>query len=118
MMAVHKLTATKIEKHKPTKNDESLADGNGLYLRFRRGVGGALSRVWMYTYKVGSKSVYLTLGEHQSQLIEWQIMVYGLADASVLTLEIARKIAVEMTAWRKRGIDPKQFIHSAIVQQE
>jgi len=58
------------------------------------------------------------LGEHQSQLNEWQIMVYGLADASVLTLEIARKIAVEMTAWRKRGIDPKQFIHSAIVQQE
>ena len=29
-MATLKLTATKIDKHKPTKNDENLADGNGL----------------------------------------------------------------------------------------
>lgn len=111
-MAAHKLTATKIDKYKPSKHDESLTDGNGLYLRFRKGQSGSFSRTWMYTYKAGTKSVYLTLGEHDAGLPEFETTIYRLALGSRLTLENARKIAVELTDWRKRNLDPKAFLQS------
>jgi integrase len=109
-MAAQKLTATKVERHKPLKNDEILSDGNGLYIRFRRGQGGAVSRVWMCTYKVGTKSIYLTLGDHDSTLSDFDSILYKLPAASRLSLENARRIATEITDWRKRGLDPKEHI--------
>lgn len=108
-MPAFKLTATKVERHRPVKADESLTDGNGLYLRFRRGHSGGLSRVWMYTYKVGTKSSYVTLGEHNGSLSDFDIDLYSLPAGARLTLETARRIAAELTDWRKRGIDPKNF---------
>lgn len=113
-MAAQKLTATKIDKFKPTKNDETLADGNGLYIRFRRGHSGSVSRTWMYTYKVGTKSVYLSLGDHDASLPDFEISIYKLSPAARLTLETARRIATELTDWRKRGTDPKEFIHAEL----
>jgi hypothetical protein len=110
-MAAQKLTATKIDKHKPAKPDEFVSDGNGLYLRFRRGQTG-LSRTWMYAYKGGTKSVYLTLGEHETSLPAFETAIYRLPRGSRLTLENARKIAVELTDWRRRNVDPKEFLQS------
>ncbi|MGV3740946.1 MAG: Arm DNA-binding domain-containing protein, partial [Burkholderiaceae bacterium] len=75
-MAATKLTATRIDKHKPTKNDERLADGNGLSLRFRQSRTGSYSRIWMYGYKCGTKSVYLMLGEHEASLPAFEIAIY------------------------------------------
>lgn len=109
-----KLTTTKIEKYKTTKNDESLTDGNGLYLRFRKGQGGTLSRIWMYTYKVGTKSIYVTLGDYDASLSDFDVVLYKLETGAKLTLENARKIAVELTDWRKKDIDPKAFQQSEI----
>lgn len=113
-MAGQKLTATKIERYKPTKTDESLADGNGLSLRLRTGQTGRLSRTWMYGYKNGSKSIYLTLGEYQAGMPAFEASIYGLAPDATLTLETARKIAAELTDWRKRQRDPKTFLQSEI----
>ena len=113
-MAGQQLTATKIEKYKPTKADENLADGNGLSLRFRTGQNGRVSRVWMYSYKSGSKSVYLTLGDYQAGLPEFETGLYRLAPGAKLTLETARKIAAELTDWRKRKLDPKTFLQAEI----
>ncbi len=113
-MAAQKLTATRIDKYKPTKNDETLADGNGLYIRFRRGHAGGVSRTWMYTYKVGTKSVYIILGEHEASLSEFDISIYKLGPASRLTLDTARRMAAELTDWRKRGTDPKGFIQAEL----
>jgi integrase len=113
-MAAQKLTATKIDKYKPTKNDEALADGNGLYIRFRRGHSGGISRTWMYTYKVGTKSVYLSLGDHEASLPDFDVSIYKLSPAARLTLETARRIATELTDWRKRGTDPKEFIQAEL----
>ncbi|WP_420474269.1 tyrosine-type recombinase/integrase [Noviherbaspirillum sp. ST9] len=109
-MAAQKLTATKIEKYKPTKADESLSDGNGLSLRYRVGTAGRASRIWMYAYKADGKSVYLTLGDYLAGLPEFDIAVYGLTPGARLTLETARKIAQELTDWRKRKLDPKQHL--------
>ncbi|WP_426177375.1 tyrosine-type recombinase/integrase [Massilia sp. TWR1-2-2] len=109
-MAAQKLTATKIDRHKPTKNDEILADGNGLYVRFRRGVTGTISRTWMCTFKVGTKSVYIILGEHDSALSDIALTIYRLTAGTRLTLEIARRMALEVSDWRKRGLDPKQHL--------
>src|ERR1035441_9720311 len=111
-MATLKLTATKIDKHKPTKNDENLTDGNGLYLRFRKSQSGSLARIWMYTYKVGTKSLYLTLGEHEASLSDFDRAIYKLTVGARLTLETARKIAAELADWRQRGVDPKEFQQS------
>lgn len=113
-MAAHKLTATKIDKYKPTKNDEVLADGNGLYLRFRKGRTGIYSRYWMYAYKSGTKSFYLPLGEHNACLSAFETSVYKLAPAARLTLENTRKIAAELADWRKRGLEPKAFLQSEV----
>ncbi len=109
-MAVQKLTATKIDKYKPTTADENLTDGNGLYIRFRKGQTGSISRRWMYTYKVGTSSQYVSLGDHEAPLSDFEINLYQLAPNARLTLENARKIAIEMTARRKRGVMPKEFI--------
>lgn len=111
-MVGQKLTATKIDKYKPTTNDERLTDGNGLYLRFRMGETGALSRVWMYTYKVGTKSVYLTLGDYQAGLPDFETAIYRLTPGSKLTLETARRITAELNDWRKRRLDPKVFLQA------
>ncbi|MES2260555.1 MAG: tyrosine-type recombinase/integrase [Pseudomonadota bacterium] len=117
-MAAFKLTATKVERHRPVKADETLTDGNGLYLRFRRGQAGGLSRMWMYTYKVGTRSSYVTLGEHNGSLSDFDIELYHLPSGTRLTLETARRIAAELTDWRKRGIDPKGFRQSEEARQE
>jgi integrase len=108
------LTTTKIEKYSPAKGDEILSDGNGLYIRFRKGRSGNLSRIWMCAYKSGTKSVYLTLGEHGSSLSNFDAEIYGLAPGSELTLANARAIAVKIKDWRKAGTDPKAFIQSEI----
>ncbi|TFW33593.1 tyrosine-type recombinase/integrase [Massilia horti] len=113
-MAAQRLTATKIEKHKLTRDDETLADGNGLYLRFRRGTSGTISKTWMYTYKVGTKSVYLRFGEHQASLSDFDLILYRLPAGARLTLEIARRMATEATDWRKRGLDPKEHIQAEL----
>lgn len=113
-MAAKKLTVTKIEKHKPTKNDELLTDGNGLYIRFRTGQAGNVTRIWMYTYKVGTRSVYMTLGDYGASLPEFEATIWNLASGSKLTLENVRRIAVELTDWRKRRLDPKEFLESEI----
>lgn len=117
-MAANKLTATKIEKHRPTKEDEILSDGNGLYIRFRKSQSDKLSRVWMCAYKAGTKSVYLTLGDHGSSLCDSDTTIYGLAAGTELTLMNARAIANKIKAWRKSGIDPKAFIQSEIVRRQ
>lgn len=116
-MAAHKLTATKIDRYKPVKNDESLADGNGLYIRFRRGQTGAISRTWMYTYKVGTKSIYLTIGDHDATLPDFEVALYRLPPAARLSLENARKVAAEISDWRKRGLTPKDFIQEESARQ-
>lgn len=110
-MAAHKLTATKIDKYKPAKNDEALTDGNGLSLRYRQARDGSYSRNWIYAYKAGTKSVYMTLGEHNAGLPAFETAIYKLPSGACLSLETARKIAVELTDWRKRGLDPKVFLH-------
>jgi integrase len=51
--------------------------------------------------------VYLTLGDHDASLPEFETAIYRLSPASRLTLENARRIAIELTDWRKRGLDPK-----------
>jgi integrase len=111
-MPVYKLTATKIDKHKPAKDDERLTDGNGLFLRFRRDRSGSFSRTWMYAYKSRSKSIYLTLGEHDASLPDFETTIYKLAPGARLTLENARRIAVELTDWRRRDLDPKEFLQN------
>jgi integrase len=113
-MAFQKLTATKVDKYKPSSNDDVLSDGGGLYIRFRQGSTGKLSRTWMYTYKCGTKSTYLILGEHLAPLPAFDTLLYKLDGAPVMTLEVARKIAGEISDWRKRGHDPKAFIASEI----
>lgn len=117
-MAAYKLTATKIEKHKPLKDDESVADGNGLYIRFRRSQAGPLSRIWMYVYKTGTKSNYLTLGEYGASLSDFDLAIFRLNAEARLTLDTARRIAVEISDWRKRGTDPKEFIVAESARQQ
>ncbi len=107
-MVASKLTATKVERYKPTKNDEILTDGNGLCLRFRRGQDGTITRTWLYTYRIGTKSIYLTLGEHNSALPAFDLTLYQLPSGARLTLDMARRVAAEVSDWRKRGLDPKQ----------
>jgi integrase len=106
-----RLSATGIEKYKPLKDEDLLFDGNGLYLRYRKLAHGGLSRVWLYTYKVGSRSHYLTLGEHLAPLSAPQVQLYSLSENNSLTLATARAIASQITGWRKQGVDPKQFLH-------
>ncbi|TQK07853.1 site-specific integrase [Herbaspirillum sp. SJZ107] len=112
-MVALKLTATKIDRYKPSKRDEILTDGNGLSLRFRRAQDGSVARTWLYVYKAGTKSVYLTLGEHGSTLSDFDTNLYGMAAEGRLSLEVARRIAAEIKDWRKRGIDPKAHIEEA-----
>lgn len=113
-MAAQRLTATKIEKHKPATKDETLIDGNGLYIRFRKGKNNNLSRMWMYTYRIGTTSIYMTLGGFESSLPESETAIYKLDVGAKLTLDNARKIAAELKDWRKRGLDPKTFLQSEI----
>lgn len=56
----------------------------------------------MYTYKVGTRSVYLTIGDYNASLPDFEIAIYKLPAGTRLTLEHARKIAVEFTDWRQR----------------
>jgi hypothetical protein len=111
-MAGFRLTATKIERYRPAKSDEMLADGNGLAVRFRRRRAGDITRTWLYTYKTGNRSAYLTLGDYNIALDDFTIDLYHLPDESRLTLETARRIAAELQAWRQRGLDPKRHIQT------
>lgn len=111
-MTAPKLTATKVDRYKPAKDDETLFDGNGLLVRFRRGKDGSIAKVWMYLYRNGKKSVFLTLGEHNSALPDFDRTLYRLPDGARLTLEVARRVASEITDWRSRGLAPKQFIQA------
>lgn len=113
-MAGQKLTATKIERYKPTKTDESLADGNGLSLRLRTGQSGRVSRTWIYSYKTGTKSIYLTLGDYQAGLPAAEAAIYGLSPDAKLTLETVRKIAAELTDLRRRKHDPKAYLQAEL----
>ncbi|MFL6631365.1 MAG: tyrosine-type recombinase/integrase [Massilia sp.] len=111
-MVALRLTATKIDRYKPPKDDEILTDGNGLSIRFRRGKDGSTSKTWLYVYKDGKKSVYLTLGEHNYALPDFDCTLYRLPPGARLTLETARRAAAEIADWRKRGVDPKQHIQA------
>lgn len=109
-MAGLQLTVTKIERYKPVKPEEILVDGNGLHLRLRRLRDGTYSRTWIYAYKVSTRSVYLTLGEYQARLSDFDVTVYRLGAGATLTLETARRIAAELSDRRKKGVDPKQWL--------
>lgn len=111
-MAAPKLTATRIDRYKPTKEDETLFDGNGLLIRFRRGKDGYTSKTWMYLYRNGTKSVFLTLGEHDSALSDFDCTLYRLPNGARLTLETARRVSAEIIDWRRRGVDPKHQIQA------
>ena len=111
-MVALKLTATKVDRYKPVKDDEILTDGNGLSIRFRRGRDGSTSKTWLYVYKDGKKSVYLTLGELNGALPDFDCTLYRLPSGARLTLETARRAAAEIADWRKRGVDPKQHVQA------
>lgn len=111
-MAVNTLTATKITKHKPLKEQELLSDGNGLFLRFRRCQAGQYSRTWLIAYEHNAKSRYLTLGEYEALVPEVEATVYRLPPSSRLTLETVRRIAIEIKSWRRARSDPKAFLQS------
>jgi len=111
-MAAPKLTATKLDRYKPVKNDEILTDSNGLSIRFRRSKDGSISKTWMYVYKDGTRSIYLTLGEYNSALPDFDCTLYRLPNGAHLTLEMARRAATEITDWRRRGVDPKQYVQA------
>lgn len=124
-MSTLKLTVTKIGKHKPTKADESLTDGNGLYLRVRSVEDGMqrriTSRIWMHTHKVGTKSQYLTIGAYESAVSDLDAQLYLLEPGARLTLETVRKIASKITERRKskdKPIAPRQYIQAVLGQQE
>ena len=56
-------------------------------------------------------------GDHEASLPDFDIALYKPAPAARLTLETARRIAAEISDWRKRGLQPKEFIHSEILRQ-
>ncbi|MBZ2208453.1 site-specific integrase [Massilia sp. R798] len=72
----------------------------------------------MYTYKAGTKSVYMTLGEHGSVLPDLALRAYKLPPGSHLTLEHARRMAGEISGWRKRGLEPKLVLSGEAERQQ
>lgn len=71
----------------------------------------------MYAYKIGTKSIYLTIGDHGATLPDFEVSLYKLPPAAQLSLENARKVAAEISDWRKRGLSPKDFIQAEIARQ-
>ncbi|WMW78994.1 tyrosine-type recombinase/integrase [Undibacterium cyanobacteriorum] len=119
-MAKLKLTDTTIKNHVPTRKDELKNDGNGLSMRFRlipsesTDKKKVYSKSWVYAYKVGSKSFYLTLGNYDAPISEFDANLYGLPVNSRLTLENAREIVKTIRRQKQRGIDPKLNIQQEI----
>jgi hypothetical protein len=69
-----KLTATKVERTRLRRMMRFLLMGmDYLSLRTRRSRDATLSRWWLYAYKDGSKSVYLTLGGRDSALANFDL---------------------------------------------
>jgi integrase len=108
------LTPTKIEKYKPTKAMEVLSDGNGLSIRYRKNQSGAVSLNWMYSYKLGTTSNYITLGEYDTTLSDFDAEIYNLPIGTKLTLSNARIIALSIKMRRNQGIEPKKYIQNEI----
>lgn len=106
------LTTTKIEKYKPTKNTEVLSDGNGLSVRFRKSQSGVVSMNWLYTYRVGSQSNYITIGEYNEFLSDIDAKIFEMPPATKLSLANARLIALFFKSLRDRGLDPKEYIQT------
>jgi hypothetical protein len=106
------LTTTKIEKYKPTKNTEVLSDGNGLSVRFRKSQSGVVSMNWLYTYRVGSQSNYITIGEYNEFLSDVDAKIFEMPPATKLSLANARLIALFFKSLRDRGLDPKEYIQT------
>jgi integrase len=123
-MAKLKLTATKIENHKPVIANEILNDGNGLSMRFRLLLSESTekrrvySKSWIYSYKIGTKSLYITLGNFDSLVSEFDASIYELPKDARLTLENARKIVESIRERKQIGIDPKDFIQQEIDRRE
>ncbi len=123
-MAKLKLTATKIENHKPVSANEILNDGNGLSMRFRllrsesTEKRKVFSKNWIYSYKVDTRSLYITLGNFESLLSEFDTSLYNLPKDTRLTLENARKIVEGIRERKQIGIDPKDFIQQEIDRRE
>nr|WP_314859350.1 tyrosine-type recombinase/integrase [uncultured Undibacterium sp.] len=126
-MAKLKLTATTIQNHKPKSANEILNDGDGLSMRFRLLLTESTdkrkvySKTWIYSYKVGTKSLYITLGSFESLVSEFDREIYGLHELpkdARLTLEIARMIVVGIQKRKKLKIDPKDYIQQEIDKRE
>jgi integrase len=123
-MAKLKLTATTIQNHRPKSANEILNDGDGLSMRFRLLLAESTekrkvySKTWIYSYKVGTKSLYITLGSFESLVSEFDREIYGLAKDARLTLEIARKIVDGIQERKKLKIDPKEYIQQEIEKRE
>lgn len=109
-MAGQQLTVTQIERYKPVKPQKVLIDGNGLQLRLRLLRDGTYSRTWLYAYKAALRSAYLTLGEYRARLTDFDVSVYRLDPGACLTLEVARRIAAELSDRRRKDVDPKQWL--------
>jgi integrase len=123
-MAKLKLTTTTIEKHKPKSDNEILNDGDGLSMRFRllsaetTKKTKSYSKSWIYAYKVGTRSHYITLGSFDAPISEFDASLYGLADTARLTLENAREIVKGIKERKRIGVDPKDFIQQEIDRRE
>lgn len=123
-MAKLKLTPTAIETYKPPKPDDALSDGNGLKVRFRllpsesKKTKAAYSKTWVFSYKIGASSHYLTLGQYDGLISEFDAAIYGLTTDDRLTLKNARKIVEGIQERKKIGIDPKAYIQQEIDRRE
>lgn len=124
-MAKLKLTATTIQNHRPKSANEILNDGDGLSMRFRLLLAESkekqkkvYSKTWIYSYKVGTKSLYITLGSFESLVSEFDAEIYNLEKDTLLTLENAREIVKGIKKRKKIKIDPKEYIQQEIDKRE
>ncbi len=113
-----KLTTIKIEKYKPIRGEEKVSDGNGLTIRFRKTADGKVSKHWHFRYQVNGKSHYLVIGAYDAAISDREAAIYKLDHGAKLSLGNARKIALELTDWCKRGLNPKQYIDEEINRQK
>jgi integrase len=80
-----KLNDKAVRAARTDDSDGWLSDGNGLYLRVR----ASGLKLWLYRYKVGSKTHWVELGSYPE-----------------LPLVDARIAAAQMAAKRRQGVDP------------
>lgn len=96
-MALERDTSVSAAVHHGSRRSTSSHDGC-----LRRGVSGHIG----------------TLGEYGASLPDFDLAIYKLNDEARLTLDTARRIAIEISDWRKRGTDPKEFILAESARQQ